>query len=252
MLRTSWMAVAGLIVALALTVRVEEHRLDRAERRAQALALQAVNVAAERDSTRNVATTSRRIAELLGDSLRVAERLVVQGAQRADALDRALGRERKARYQMVAAVDSLSRAAANAAVVQGSDEVRRARFDVRQAPYTIDADVAIPAPPDSARMAIDVALDAIPVDLRVGCGTPDRHGIRAATVDAVSPQWATVRLERLEQLPEVCASPAVSASAKRGERQFAFTPLTAGFGRALSLDGRWSWALFLGGGFSSW
>lgn len=251
MLRTSWMAVAGLIVALALTVRVEEHRLDRAERRAQVLALQAVTVAAERDSTRNVATTSRRIAELLGDSLRVAERLVGQGTQRADALDRALGRERKARYEMVAAVDSLSRAVASASVVS-ADDVRRARFDVRQAPYTIGADVAIPAPPDSARMAIDVALDAIPVDLRVGCGAPDRHGIRAATVDAVTPVWATVRLERLEQVPEVCATPAVSSSAKRAERQFAFTPLTAGFGRALSLDGRWSWALFLGGGFSSW
>ncbi|HEX5973085.1 MAG TPA: hypothetical protein VFY85_14225, partial [Gemmatimonadaceae bacterium] len=213
--------------------------------------LQAVNVAAERDSTRNVATTSRRIAELLGDSLRVAERLVVQGTQRADALDRALGRERKARYEMVAAVDPLSRAVASASVVS-ADDVRRARFDVRQAPYTIGADVAIPAPPDSARMAIDVALDAIPVDLRVGCGAPDRHGIRAATVDAVTPAWATVRLERLEQVPEVCATPAVSSSANRGERQFAFTPLTAGFGRALSLDGRWSWALFLGGGFSSW
>jgi hypothetical protein len=153
---------------------------------------------------------------------------------------------------MVAAVDSLLRVVASAPVVTADDDVRRARFDVRQAPYTIGADVTIPAPPDSARLAIDVALDAIPVDLRVGCGTPDRHGIRAATVDAVTPAWATVRLERLEQVPEVCASPAVISSAKRGERQFAFTPLTAGFGRALSLDGRWSWALFLGGGFSSW
>lgn len=252
MLRTSWMAVAGLLVALALTVRVEEHRLGKAERQVQALALHAVKAAAERDSTRDVAATSRKVADLLGDSLRVAERLMVQGTQRADALDRALARERKARYKMIAAVDSLSRVVASATAVQGSDDVRRARFDVRQAPYTIGADVAIPAPPDSAHMAIDVALDAIPVEVRVGCGSPDRHGIRAATVDAVTPAWAKVRLERLEQVPEVCASPALTSSSKRGERQFAFTPLTAGFGRALSLDGRWSWALFLGGGFSSW
>ena len=53
-------------------------------------------------------------------------------------------------------------------MVQGSDDVRRLRFDVRQAPYTIGADVAIPAAPDPARLAIDLALDAIPVEVRVG------------------------------------------------------------------------------------
>lgn len=252
MLRPSWMAVAGLLVALALTVRVEEYRLEKEQRHVQALALQASNVTAERDSTRNVAASVRKVAELLGDSLRVAERLAVQKTQQADALDRALGHERRARYQMVAAVDSLSRVVASGSVTNDTDDVRRARFDVRQAPYTIGADVAIPAPPDSARMAIDVALDAIPVDVRIGCGAPDRHGVRAATVDAVTPAWATVRLNRLEQVPAVCASQAMTATANHGERQFAFTPLTAGFGRALSLDGRWSWALFLGGGFSSW
>jgi hypothetical protein len=244
--------VVGLALALVVTVRVEESRVSKSRSRVAELALRAANVTAERDSTRNVVASERKVAGLLGDSLRVVERLVVQGAQRADALDRALGRERRARYQMVSTVDSLSRAVGSAAVVEAADDMRRARFDVRRAPYIIGADVAIPAPPDSARLAIDVALDPIPVDVRVGCGAPDRHGIRAATVDAVTPAWATVRLERLEQVPEVCASPALTSSNKRGERQFAFSPLTAGFGRALSLDGRWSWALFLGGGFSSW
>ena len=42
MLRPSWMAVAGLFVTLALTVRVKEHRLDREQSRVRALALQAV------------------------------------------------------------------------------------------------------------------------------------------------------------------------------------------------------------------
>lgn len=87
------------------------------------------------------------VAELLGDSLRMAERLVVQGTQRANALDRALGRERRARYQMLAAVDSLSALAAGAPVANDSADVRRARFDVREAPYTIAADVAIPVGP---------------------------------------------------------------------------------------------------------
>ena len=153
---------------------------------------------------------------------------------------------------MTATVDSLAPVVATAPVTETTDSIRRARFDVRQVPYTIAADVAIPAPPDSAQMAIDVALDSIPVDQRLGCGAPNADGIRSATVDAITPTWATVRLHRLEQVPELCASPALTSAAKRTERQFAFMPLTARFGRALSLDGRWSWALFLGGGFSSW
>jgi hypothetical protein len=133
------------------------------------LVLQAANVTAERDSTRDVALHQAKVAELLGDSLRIAERRLVQVAQRGDALDQALGRERRAKYQLVAAVDSLSARVASASVVDDSADVRRAMFNVRQAPYTIAADVAIPAPPDSARMTVGIDLDSIPVDLRLGC-----------------------------------------------------------------------------------
>ena len=252
MLRQSWMAVLGLALALMLTVRVEEGRVARARGRVTELALEAANVTAERDSTRGAALTARSVARLLGDSLRIAERLVVQRAQHADALDKALGRERRAKYALAATVDSLSRVVASANVTEMNDDVRRAHFDVRQAPYTIGADVTIPAPPDSARLAIDVALDSIPVDLRMGCSTPDQDGIRAATVDAITPRWATVRLARLEQAPELCASPALGASANRSARRPAFRPLMVGFGPTLNLTGTWAWALFLGGGFSSW
>lgn len=252
MLRTSWMAVLGLALALVATVRVEESRVGRERERVAALTLQAANIAAERDSTRDVAMTEPKVAGVPGDSLRLAERLAVQATQHIDALDRALGHERRAKYELAAMVDSLSTVVRGESVVDGAATVHRARFDVRQAPYTIAADVAIPVPPDSAQMAIGVALDSIPVDLGLGCGAPDRDGIRPATVDAITPTWARVRLHRLEQVPELCASPALTSAARRTERQFAFTPLTAGFGRALSLDGRWSWALLMGGGFSWW
>ena len=48
-------ALVALAVALVFTVRIEEHRLAAERGRGAALALQAVNVAAERDSTRNAA-----------------------------------------------------------------------------------------------------------------------------------------------------------------------------------------------------
>ena len=252
MLRTSWMAVLGLALALVVTVRVEEGRVGKERARVTELALQAANVTAERDSTRDVALTERKVAEVLGDSLRLAERLVVQAAQHGDALDRALGQERRAKYELAATLDSLSRVVASANVTEANDDVRRARFDVRQAPYTIAADVTIPAPPDSARMEVDVTLDSIPVDLRMGCSAPDQDGLRTATVDAITPRWATVRFARLEQAPELCASPALARSVNRPARRPAFHPLVVGFGPTLNLTGTWAWALFLGGGFSSW
>lgn len=101
-------------------------------------------------------------------------------------------------------------------------------------------------------MVIDVPLDSIPVDLRVVSSAADRDGIREATVDAITPKWATVRFARLKQSPELCASPALTASQKRSERRFAFGPQVAGFGPALSVSGTWSWALFLGSRFMSW
>jgi hypothetical protein len=249
---TGWMAGLALAVALLATVRVEERRVGKEKARVTTLALQAVNATAERDSTRDVALRNAEVAAQLGDSLRIAERLVVQVAERDDALDQALGHERRARYRLTAAVDSLSQVARAASFVDASTGTREARFDLRQAPFTIAANVAIPAPPDSARLAIGVVLDSIPVDVRLGCAAPDGDGIRSASIDAVTPAWASVRFQRVEQASELCASPGLTEASRRPERQFAFTPLTVGFGRALSLDGRWSWALFLGGGFSSW
>jgi hypothetical protein len=137
---------------------------------------------------------------------------VVQRAQRRDELDRALRRERLARYAMTVRAESL------AAIVQGptkaestdaSSSVRRASIRIRQAPYTFGADVVIPAAPDTGSMSIHVALDPLHVEARVSCAPADRSGIRAATVSATGPAWADIRFDRVEQSAELCASPAL-------------------------------------------
>ena len=165
------MLVLALVAALVLTVRIEEWRLAAQRRRAAAVIVAESNRSAERDTTRDVATENARVAKLLGDSLRLVEKQVVQVAQKRDALDRALGRERVARYAATAVVDSLERvvAAADSVVRDASREVRVARFDVRQEPYTIVADVELPPPPDSATMRVKVAVDPIPIEARVTC-----------------------------------------------------------------------------------
>ena len=125
-------ALAVLSAALALTYTIEEHRLHTERARSAEMALHASNAAAQRDSTRNLALANRKVAALLGDSLHAVERTVVQIAGRRDAMDRALGRERLARYMMAVTVDSMT-TMANAStdpVAEGADRVRHASFDV--------------------------------------------------------------------------------------------------------------------------
>ena len=94
----------------------------------------------------------------------------VQVAQRADALDRSLGRERLARYT-----------------------------SLRRAPYTVGAEVAVPPPPDSANLRLPIALGPTPIEARVGCSPRDPGGIREATVSVPTPIWAVVHLGAVEQ-----------------------------------------------------
>lgn len=243
------LALAG---SLALAVTVEQSRIAAVRRHALVAALEISNLAAQRDSTRDAASANERVAHILGDSLRVAEIRVVQVTQHADALDKALGRERVARYVDNVAVDSLRRVVHTTITdVQRSDAgagqtVRSAFFDIRQEPYTVAAQVDIPPPPDSARIELHVAIDPIPIEARVSCSIPDGQGIKAASVSATSPTWATVRFGRVEQSPEVCGSPALKGSVQSRRGLFS-RRLVIGAGRALT-PGGWRWALFAGAG----
>jgi hypothetical protein len=247
------MLVLALVAALVLTVRVEELRLAAQRRRAAAALLVEVNRSASRDTTRNVALENARVARLLGDSLRVVEKQVVQVAQRRDVLDAALGRERAARYAATAVVDSLSRVvAASDSVVRdardASRETRTARFDVRQPPYGIAAEVELPPPPDSATMRVRVAVDAIPIEARVSC-IDGPGGAREATVAVETPSWVTVRLGTVAQSPDVC-TPAPLATSMRQRAWIETRRLVIGVGRAWGTDRRGRWAMFAGAGFA--
>ena len=236
-----------IIVLLALALRLEQRRVHDARTHAAAASLRASNIVAERDSTRDVALENAKVAALLGDSLRVVERRVLQVAQRNDALDRALRRERLARYQGSVAVDSLRRTVV-AAPVAGDGGVRRATFRVRQAPYTVLADVEIVERPDSARLAVQVALDPIHVDARVTCAAPDADGIRSASIVASTPSWASVRFDRVEQSPELCRSPALRADDR--SRRGRFPAFVIGAGPVFDAHGLVRWGVFVGIGTS--
>jgi hypothetical protein len=248
MIRTT---IAALSLALAGTIgtmAVQQHRLSAERANEEAFAYAAMNARAERDTT-------RALAGVLGDSLRLVQKQVVQVAQRRDSIDRALGSEHRAVYRMSAVVDSLrvrvaaapafaSAAASSAGSAVPSDtSVRRAAFNVRHAPYTVAAQVDIPLAPDSAHLSLDIALDTLDVTVRLACGTGTNDGVPAASIAASTPVWAAVRFGKVEQSPEVCRSPAASRPARR---HFAFAP-AIGLGRAVLWGGGAGWALMLGG-----
>ena len=247
--------IAALVVALALTLHIEEGRVSAEQAHAAAAALATTNLAAERDSTRDLAQGNGAVARLLGDSLRLVEKHVRQIAQRRDALDAAIGTERLARYTLTATVDSLRRTVTSAATrdssAGASHATWQASFDIRQEPYTIAAVVQFPPPPDSARLDMRVAIDSIPVEARIACASPNESGIKTASITATSPPWARLRFDRVEQSPDLCASPAL-AHPRKASRLLAFTPLVLGGGRVLASNGSGTWGLFVGTGLRLW
>ena len=88
--------------------RLEQPRIQSEHGRAAIAALATTNAMAMRQSSK-VTATNRRVAALLGDSLRLAGKQIVQVAEKRDALDKPLGDEPLARYALVATIDSFRR-----------------------------------------------------------------------------------------------------------------------------------------------
>jgi len=212
---------AAAIVLLWVGCRVIA--ADRAESAATEAALAADTLVASQDTTRLL---TLKLASL-GDSLRVEQRRAVQVNQRADALDRALGLERTARESLAATIaryrgvvetdavrETVLVAVAAAGARAGSaaaggatvDTLRHGTFDIRQAPYTVRAQVALPPPPAAGAMALAIDLDTVRLEVRLGCGPPNAAGVRAAAATVTGPRWAAIQLGRVEQAPEVCAT----------------------------------------------
>lgn len=204
-------ATPALIVLLVILLGAESCRLRSAQREAALNALRADSTAAAADQTRKVGERAQAaILKVLGDSLNGVERRAIQQQQRADALDRALGRERIARVEATARVAQLETILAGAPVREDST-ARVADFTVRQAPYTVTATATLPRPPLTASLRLGVTLDPIPLHLRLGCGPADRSGIRPASATLIGPTWADLQLGTVEQSPDLCHSPALTS-----------------------------------------
>ena len=54
-------------------------------------------------------------------------------------------------------------------------------------------------------LQLRIALDSIPLDLRLECGIAEGGGVHQASAVLSGPPWASVKLGRVEQAPEICS-----------------------------------------------
>lgn len=208
--------LGAFVVILLGASAVEGWRLRRAEGRAGQLALAADTLKAHADTSHRLILAQRDSLKLLGDSLSGVQRRVVQVAQRADALDKALKEERIALSELTAQVRSLSvrLASTGNVVTDTASGTRSAHFDVDTVPYKGTADVSLPRT-GPGTLNLHISLPPAPIGLRLGCGAAV-DGIRPATATATGPPWLTLALGRVEQSPDLCRSPALQTTDSRG------------------------------------
>ena len=124
---------------------------------------------------------------------------------------------------------------------------------MRQEPYTIVADAAVPA---AAGLGDDASAGGggrgIPIEARVTCAEIGSR-TREAAVSVRTPAWVNVRIGTVSQLAEVCMAPArASVFARRlaSLMEFVSPRLVVGAGRAWGADGRGRWTVFVGAGIA--
>lgn len=199
----------ALIACAALTVMlgIQTWRLDRSQLATTRALLEATNATARADSTRNVTPDNWAAGRV------IVERLLVQERQRADALDRALKLVRVVNLRQTLVIDSLSAVIPGQPVTESAEGVREGRFSYRQIPYSASAIVRLPPAPEAGLLDLTVALDPVPLKVRLGCrSVRGRAPFAVAVVEG--PDWARIQLDSVSQSPAICQPPAPKRTAR--------------------------------------
>lgn len=196
-----------LLLSSVTLLGIQTCRLDRAGKRADSNAARADSIAAVNDTTRVISGRAlTALQKLYGDSVRGFERRVLQLQPQKDALDRALERSTTANATLTARVRELeANATSSGSVTTTPEGDRKADFHVRQEPYTVGASVTLPAS-GPGRMAVRVALDSATIRPRLQCGQPV-GGYSPASVILTTPDWLSVRVDSVQQSPDICNPP---------------------------------------------
>lgn len=199
-------AAPAVIATLALLFVVQTCRQEDSEAAAREEWHRADNAEARASKTERMNANAQKAIALMGVVGAGYQRHAVQESQRADRLDKALGLERRANIALTVTVPKVSTTVPVSGTTEAED-VRRGKFHVVKAPYTVTGTVELPRPPGDGKLGLDISLDPLRMNLRLGCGRKGSLGLRSATASVVASPWATVSLDTVSQTREVCNPP---------------------------------------------
>lgn len=189
---------------------------------------QAMTAGLRADSLEVVATG---LQVTVKDSVTFYTRRVLQIREMADSLSKALALKPAVVIQTMVHVDTVTIHDTKVVVVVDSSGARTIDTKLRQEPYTATIHAELPAPPALGKVSASIALDSIPISLRVGCGDPV-GGIRPAWVAATAPNWARLGIDRPKADPDVCNA---SAGIKLGGVPVWTVPASGALGLLMGL-----------------
>ena len=205
----------GLILALVVVgalLGIQTWRVRRAQAAQIQAAMNLSNERAAHDTTRVLdARALAAVHKMYGDSLTAVTKRIEQLPQRPDAVSGTLG-SRPAGHIVVGVGGSTSTGTAvsrppaptvaGAPVSRCDSCARLASFDVRAAPFTSHADVAIRAAGRDS-ITLTTTLDRATLTARLECGAPE-EGVRPASIVVVGPPWLGSTVESGQLEPRVC------------------------------------------------
>lgn len=127
---------------------------------------------------------------------------VLQSQLVIDSLDILVKQKPKVKIVTVVTVDTL-RLFDTVSVAVDANDVRSANFTKDTTPFHVKLAVSLPPPPRAGQVSMQVSLDSIPLDARIGCGEKV-GGVRSATTYVTAPPWAKVGLRQVQADPDVC------------------------------------------------
>ena len=193
-------AGAGIIGVLVLAIAILGWQVSSAKAAARDAGLRADSVVAANDTTRVAAA----LRKLYGDSLAGVERRAIQAELSRSSADRLLERIAQANVTMAASIAGLAEhITSTGGTTESPEGVRTATFNVRKEPYTAVATAHLPTPPAAGSLDLNVTLDEARIGVRLQCGVAVNN-IRPASVLVTTPPWLRIRLDSVQQSPDVC------------------------------------------------
>lgn len=177
------LVIIGGISALALAYRAQ----------ARATGIELANVVAQTDSLHTWVLREEQVHALMA----------AQNTIQADSIDVLVKRAPVVKTVVQVRIDTFRINVPVITSADAGDSVRSTDFTKDSTPFHVTGHVTLPRAPGVGSIALQMVLDTIPLDTRVGCASA-AGGVRSAAVYVTGPAWAHIGLRSPQVDPDVC------------------------------------------------